>query len=440
MEPVSHHETHAGPHPAALRKAPSSRRRWIVLAVAILALGAVFLLVRRASTPSAAKKGPDPQAARVIPVSAAAVARKDVPVALDGLGSVVAYRTVTVRSQVDGRLDQVLFREGQAVRAGQVLAQIDPRPFQAQLHQAEGARARDAAQLASAKLDLERYRALAKDKLVPQQQADQQAGTVGQLEGAVQMDDAAIETARLNLDYARITSPVDGVTGIRIVDPGNVVKAADAGGIVLVTQLDPIAVVFTLPQDFLPAVVEAMGQGALAVDVFARDGATLLGTGKLELIDNQINQATSTIRLKAVFPNPRHVLWPNQFVNARLHLSVRKGALVVPASAIQRGPNGSFVFVVGADATVSARPVEVASTQADVAVVASGLQEGEKVVTDGQNQLRIGAKVQVREPGKPGEAKPGGPPRADASKPAEAGKVPDPPGKPDPAQGPPPRP
>jgi multidrug efflux system membrane fusion protein len=382
------------------------RRRWLVLAIGVVALAAVLLVVRRASTPPAASgapKGPSAQA-RAVPVTAAPVVRRDVPVTLDGLGSVVAFRTVTVRPQVDGRLDQVLFKEGQEVRAGQVLAQIDPRPFQAVLHQAEGARARDAAQLASGRLNLERYKVLVEKNLVSQQQVDDQAGLVGQLEGAVRMDDAAIETAKLNLDYTRITSPVDGVTGIRLVDPGNVVKAADPGGIVLVTQLDPVAVLFTLPQDFLPSVVEAMRQGPLAVDALARDGATALGSGKLELIDNQINQATSTIRLKAVLPNPRRLLWPNQFVNARLHLSEKKGALVVPATAIQRGPNGTFVFVVGADATASPRAVELASTSGDLAVIGRGLEEGERVVVDGQNQLRAGSKVQVREAGRPGDA------------------------------------
>jgi multidrug efflux system membrane fusion protein len=408
MKPVSPEPKTESVPEVAPRVRPS-RRRWVFVAIGLLVLAGAFLLVRRASSPApgpasaqagAARGGPGSQA-RAVPVSAAAVARRDVPVTLDGLGSVVAFRTVTVRPQVDGRLDQVLFKEGQAVRAGQVLAQIDPRPFEAALHQAEGARARDAAQLASGKLDLERYKALVKQNLVSQQQVDQQAGVVGQLEGAIRMDDAAIETAKLNLDYTRITSPVDGVTGIRIVDPGNVVHAADPGGIVLVTQLDPVAVLFTLPQDFLPAVVEAMQKGPLAVDAFARDGAPL-GSGKLELVDNQINQATSTIRLKAVMPNPRHVLWPNQFVNARLHLSVNKGALVVPATAIQRGPNGTFVFVIGGDATVSPRAVEVASTTADVAVIGKGLEEGEKVVVDGQNQLRAGAKVQAREAGSPG--------------------------------------
>jgi multidrug efflux system membrane fusion protein len=395
------------------------RRRWLLAALGVLVLGGTFWAVRRASSPSpgspsapAARRGPDAPAARAVPVTASPAIRRDVPVTLDGLGSVVAYKTVTVRPQVDGRLEQVLFREGQAVRAGQVLAQIDPRPFQSQLHQAEGARARDAAQLASGRLNLERYRALAGEKLIPQQQVDDQAGVVGQLEGAIRVDDAAIETARLNLEYTRITSPIDGVTGIRLVDPGNVVHASDPGGIVLVTQLDPISVLFTLPQDHLPAVAEAMAQGALAVEVFGRDGSSLLGTGRLELIDNQINQTTSTIRLKASVPNPRRLLWPNQFVNARLHLAVRKGALVVPATAVQRGPNGVFVYVVGADATVAPRPVEVAASAGDLSVIGKGLEEGEKVVVDGQNQLRPGSKVAARDAApRPAPAAPGAPAR-----------------------------
>jgi len=419
MEPV--------PHPPSLepvqpsRERPRGRRRWVLVLVGVVVLGAAFWAVRRTSAPPAAPagRGPAPQA-RPVPVAAAPTVRKDVPVTLDGLGSVVAYRTVTVRTQVDGRLDEVLFREGQAVRAGQVLAQIDPRPFQSQLHQAEGARARDGAQLATARLDLERYRALLKDKLIAPQQVDQQAGLVGQLEGAVRIDDAAIETAKLNLDYARISSPVDGVTGIRIVDPGNVVHSADPGGIVLVTQLDPIAVIFTLPQDHLPEVVEAMAQATLPVEVFGRDGSTLLGTGKLELIDNQINQATSTMRLKAVLANPKHILWPNQFVNARLRLSVRKGALTVPATALQRGPNGVFVYVINEDQTVAPRPVEVGGTIADLSVIAKGLAEGERVVTDGQNQLRPGSKVAPRDAG-PAQARQGqGPAPAGQGAPGQA--------------------
>lgn len=429
MDPVMH-ELPPEPAREVTPSAPRRSRRWLLAIVGLIALGAIFWGLRRgfsgpASGPGAAKR-PDAQA-RPVPVAAAPAVRRDVPVYREGLGSVVAYRTVTVKTQVDGRLDQVLFKEGQLVRAGQVLAQIDPRPFQAQLHQAEGAKARDAAQLASARLNLERYRALAKEKLIPQQQADDQVGVVGQLEGAVRVDDAAIETARLNLEYSRITSPTEGVTGIRIVDPGNVVHAADQNGIVLVTQLDPIAVVFTLPQDDLPAVSEAMGQGPLTVDVFSRDGSTLLGTGRLELIDNQINQATSTMRLKAVFPNPRRVLWPNQFVNARLRVSVRKAALVVPATAIQRGPNGLFVYVIGPDATVTPRPVELAATTGDVAVVARGLQEGDQVVVDGQNQLRPGSRVVAREAGKAPSAPGGGaPPSGGAGAPPAAGAAPAP--------------
>jgi multidrug efflux system membrane fusion protein len=380
---------------------PARRRRWVLVLVGLVVLSAALWALRRVTGSSQPPRAAEAQAARPVPVSAAPVVRRDVPIYLDGLGNVVASKTVTVRAQVDGRLDQVLFSEGQAVRAGQVLALIDPRPFQAQLHQAEGALARDEAQLVSARANLERYRPLAAEKLIPQQQVDDQAATVGQLEGTVQIDRAAIETARLNLDYTRIASPVDGVTGIRLVDPGNVVHAADPGGIVIVTQLDPVAVLFTLPQDHLPAVAEAMAKGPLEVEAYSRDGGTLLGRGALTLVDNQINQATSTIRLKAALPNPRHVLWPNQFVNARLRLAVRQKALVMPATAVQRGPAGTFVYVIGSDATVSPRPIEPEATQGELVLVARGLEEGERVVVDGQNQLRPGSRIVTREPAKP---------------------------------------
>ena len=239
----------------------------------------------------------------------ATVVRRDVPVYLEGIGNVVAYKTVTVRSLVDGRLVQVLFSEGQAVRKGEVLAQIDPRPFQVQLHQGEGALARDRAQLENANLMVKRDKELVGKKLIAQQQLDSDQAVAGQTEGAVRIDQAAIESARLNLDYARITSPVDGVTGVRLVDPGNVVHATDPGGIVVVTQLDPVAVIFNLPQDELPRISDQMAHGKLGVEVYGRDGATALGKGELELIDNQINQATSTLRLKAIVPNPeRHLM------------------------------------------------------------------------------------------------------------------------------------
>jgi multidrug efflux system membrane fusion protein len=391
------------------------RRKWWIAGIAALLASAGGWACTRSGADRSAPKAQQGQPERAVPVSVATAARQDVPVWLEGLGNALAYKTVTVRTQVDGRLDEVLFREGQAVRSGQALAQIDPRPFQALLHQAEGALARDKAQLKNARANVERDRPLVEQKLIAPAQLDADIALVGQLEGAVQVDEAAIETAKLNLIYSRITSPVDGVTGIRIVDPGNVVHQTDQGGIVVVTQLDPIAVVFTLPQDQLGPVSQRMAQGQLRVDAYSRDGGTLLGSGHLELIDNQIIQSTATMRLKAVLPNPKHTLWPNQFVNARLLLETRAGALTIPAQAIQRGPTGTFVYVVSAEGTAAQRPVTIDLTQGDVALVAKGLAEGERVVTDGQNQLRPGAKVAPRGEGKPAGgpvAQDGGGPRA----------------------------
>ncbi len=395
---------------------PSRRRWWLLLAAAlaaVLAIGAVRMRARRPSGATSTQP-------RAVPVTVATASRRDVPVYLEGLGNVVAYQTVTVRTQVDGRLVSVLFREGQRVRRGDVLAQIDPRPFQAQVQQAQGALARDEAQLRNAQLNVARDRELVGQKLIAQQQLDTDLATQGQLEGAVRMDRANLETARLNVEYARITSPIDGVTGIRTVDPGNVVRAADTGGIVVVTQLDPIAVIFTLPQDQLGPVAARFAQGPLPVDAFSRDGATLLASGKLSVIDNQINQTTSTIRLKALFPNPRNVLWPNQFVNARLLLETRRGALVVPATAISRGPSGPVVYAVGDGDTAALRPVTLELTQGDLAIVSRGVSEGERVVVEGQNQLRPGAKVAPRAPGPQGGSAP--PARAASGPPAGAAR------------------
>jgi multidrug efflux system membrane fusion protein len=390
-------------------------KRWVAIAVAIglvaVIAAAWALRARSGSKQSLGGQGAG-QAPRAIPVAVAPAARRDVPIYLEGLGNVAAYRTVTVRTQVDGRLDAVLFQEGQAVRRGQVLAQIDARPFLAQLHQAEGALARDEAQLHNAQLNVARDRDLVAQKLIPQQQLDADVAAAGQLEGAVRMDHAAIETARLNLDYARIASPIDGVAGIRLVDAGNVVHPADPNGIVVVAQMDPIAVLFTLPQDQLTAVSEHLARGPLPVDAYSRDGSTLLGTGALAAVDNQINQATATVRLKAILPNPRRVLWPNQFVNARMRLETRKGALAIPSTAVQRGPSGSFVYVVGGDDTVAPRPVAIETTQGDLALASSGITEGERVVVEGQNQLRPGAKVVPRGQGQAEGKGPQGAPRA----------------------------
>src|SRR5712671_5564902 len=330
-------------------------RRIVIGVVAVVAIAAVGTYVyRRTSQKRAAAQGDTAAqaAARAVPVLVATVQRRDVPIYLDGLGNVNAFKTVTVRSQVDGRLDQVLFTEGQAVKSSELLARIDPRPFQNQLQQAQGALERDRAQLEGAKRNLERYKQLAAKKLIPQQQADDQAATVGQFEGAVRVDQAAIDLARLNLDYANIKSPLDGVTGVRLVDPGNLVRASDA-------------------------------------------------TGLVSLVDNQINAATASMRLKATLPNPQRLLWPNLFVKARLLVTVRKDALVVPSTVPQRGPDGSFAYVVQPDQTVQPRAIEVEQTAGEIMVVTKGLSEGEQVVADGQNQLRAGSKVMPRQIGQP---------------------------------------
>ncbi|MBI3804234.1 MAG: efflux RND transporter periplasmic adaptor subunit [Nitrospirae bacterium] len=367
---------------------------------------AAVIAARLRAAPDAGRSAQGPgsggPAARAVPVIAAPVVERDMPIYLEGLGNVAAYKSVTVKSQVDGRLNEVSFREGQEVRRGELLAQIDPRPFLIQLRQAEGALARDSALLQSGKLNLERFATLREQKLIAQQQVDDQRAAVGQLEGAVRVDEAVIESAKLNLEYARIISPIDGVTGVRQVDPGNLIRATDQNGIVLITQLDPISVLFTLPAENLTRVAEQMRGGALRVDAYSQDGETLLATGKLELIDNQINVNTATMRLKAVFPNPKRLLWPNQFVKTRLLLTTNKNAMVVPSPAVQRGPKGLFVYVIKSDQTVEARPVEVALTQGDLTVIRSGLKVGEQVVTDGQNQLRPDSKVQPRSGDRPG--------------------------------------
>jgi membrane fusion protein, multidrug efflux system len=338
----------------------------------------------------------DERNARPAAVVVAKVESRDVPLYLDGLGTVTAFKTVTVRSQVDGRLDSVAFREGQEVKRGTVLAQVDPRPYAIQLRQAEAALARDSAQLQGNQVDLDRYSAVGKNKLISQQQVDDQRMLVGQLEGAVKADRALIDQAKLMLDYAHIRSPIDGVTGVRLVDPGNLVHPTDASGIVVVTQIDPIAVLFTLPQDDLSKVMAAMTVGKLKVQALSRDGGSVLGTGDLEVVDNQINTATATIRLKAVFPNPKHTLWPNQFVKSRLMLGMRKDALVIPAVAVQNGPTGTFVYVVGDEKKATPRPVEVALIESDLAVISKGIATGDAVVTEGQFQLKPGAPVEPR--------------------------------------------
>ncbi len=331
-------------------------------------------------------------------VTAATVERRDVPVFLDGLGNVAAYYTATVHTQVDGPLVRVVFTEGQMVHRGETLAQIDPRPFVAALHEAQGALARDRGLLVANQRTLDRDLGLLNQHYVAPQDVDTQRGLVDQYAGSVQADEAAIETARLNLEYTRVLAPIDGLTGVRQVDPGNLVHPTDPTGIVVITQVDRVAVFCTLPEDDLPEVNRGMSAGPLTVQVYSRDGGTLLGTGAVALVDNEINQQTATIRIKAVLPNPERALWPSQFVKVRVMLAPRRGALVIPTAAIQRGPQGSFVYIIAADNHVSIQSVTVDRMEGDTAVVLQGLSEGQRVVVEGQARLRPGATVSVHAP------------------------------------------
>lgn len=364
------------------------------LKVSPLILALVFLAALAgcgsANTKSAqAGAGPQP-----IPVAVAIAERKDVPVYLEGLGSVQASNTVSLKSRVDGQIVQIAFKEGQFVKQGDLLIVIDPRPYQVQLEQAEAALARDQAQLKNAQLDYDRYQGLVKDGVIAQQQFDAQKALVGQLQGTIQADQAAIDNAKLQLVYTRILAPVTGRIGLRLVDIGNMVHASDTNALLVVTQLQPIAVVFTLPEDALPNVANHMKKGTLQVDAYSRDDNTRLASGKLLTIDNQIDPTTGTGRLKAMFDNSDNALWPNQFVNAHLLLETRKATIVVPAAAIQRGPQGSsFTYVVKADKKVEVRPVKVAFNQANLSAIDSGLSPGDLVVTDGQDKLQDGSLV-----------------------------------------------
>ena len=342
---------------------------------------------------------------RVVPVQVATAEKKALPIWLEGLGTVAAFQHVTVRAQVDGRLDKVLFEEGKAVKKGDVIAQIDPRPFMVQLHQAQGALARDRAQLDAAKKNLDRFKGLQDDQLVAARQVEEIQAQVGQFEGAVKIDQAQVENAQLMLDYAQVKAPIAGITGVRLVDAGNLVKASDPNGLVVITAVDPASVMFTIPQDRLPAVGAAMQRGDVPVDIYNRDGTQKLATGKVAVLDNQVNQSTATLRLKAVVPNPARVLWPNAFVKARMLVETREAALVVPAVAVQRGPQGTFVYVVGEDKTVQLTQVAVGLITGDVAMIETGLAGGEQVVIEGQSQLRPGGRVEVVKPGGRGEGK-----------------------------------
>jgi multidrug efflux system membrane fusion protein len=335
-------------------------------------------------------------APRAISVAIAPVQKQDVPVYLTGLGTVTAFNTANIKSRVDGQIMKVNFREGQDVREGDLLIEIDARPYQVQLEQMQAQLFKDQATLRDAKLNLDRYTALIPSGSIAQQQVDTQKSTVDQLEGQVRTDQAQIDNAKLQIVYCHITAPFDGRVGLRQVDPGNIIHAADTNPMLILTQLRPIAVIFTLTEDVLPTVSQHMSHGTLEVDAFSRDDQTKLATGKLLTIDNQIDTTTGTAKLKAVFDNKDNKLWPNQFVNADLLLETRKNSTTVPTAAILRGPQGTFVYAVNADKTVKDKAVTVSLTQGDTTVITDGVNPGDTVVTDGQDKLQTGSHIEPR--------------------------------------------
>jgi multidrug efflux system membrane fusion protein len=376
-------------------------RRWGMIALCLLVAVAIIYAIWFFPAASPPAKH-DANAGQPIPVLTVAAATKDVAIYLDGLGTVQAFYTVTMKAMVDGPLITVNFKEGQDVHKGDILAQIDPRTYQAALDNAVAKKAQDQAQLANARLDLARYQKLVANNYTSAQQADTAKAQVAQFEALVQQDQAQIDTARTQLSYATITSPIDGRTGMRQVDPGNIVHAADTTGMVVITQLEPISVLFTLPQQALPSVARAMAEGNAPVLAFAQDAtggaAKLLDTGTLTVIDNQVDSTTGTIKLKAVFPNAQHRLWPGGFVSIRLRTETARDAVVVPPSAIQRGPRGPYVFVVGDDSTAKRRLITVGYEDEQGSMVATGLKGGENVVTEGASRLSDGSKVSVAKP------------------------------------------
>jgi len=405
----NHEETNS----VAADPTPRPRRWWPAVAAAVILAAGLYLFYghngKKGAAPAVAPAGAK-AVAPPAPVAVQAARKADVGVYLTELGNVVPIATVTIHSRIDGQLMNVYFREGQLVKRGDLLAALDSRPFQAQLNQYEGQLARDREFLSNARLDLQRYQILWKQNSIPRQQLDTQESLVRQYEGAVKADQGQVESARVNLIYCRITSPVSGRVGLRQIDPGNIVHAADTNGLVVVTQLQPMSVIFPVPEDNLPEVLGRVKAGArLAVDAYDREQKRRLAGGMLQTVDNQVDPTTGTVKFRALFPNSDNGLFPQQFVNVRLLVKTLHDSVVVPVSAIQRGSQGAFVYLVKADRTVAVRPVAVGETQNDDIAVTSGLNAGETVVVEGAERLKDGSRIEVREANrKPGQGGQGG--------------------------------
>ena len=384
----------------------TSRTLVFLLGLTALIGGGVVYKVwfSQAPAPAAGSRGVRGANDGPLPVLAVRAERTDVPVELDGIGTVQALNTVTIRPQVDGRLISLHFKDGDTVKAGDILAKIDPKTYQAALDQALAKKAQDEAQLANARRDLERYTNLARTEYATQQQADTQRSVVAQLVAQVDADQAAIDNAKAILDYTTIRAPIDGRTGLRLVDQGNLLRASDQTGLVTIAQVQPIAVIFNLPQQQLRALNQAMARGEVPIEAREADNLTVIDRGLVEVIDNQVDQTTGTVRIKARFPNPQLALWPGQFVNVRLRVDTLKDAITVPTASIQRGPLGPFVYVVDAQSFATQRPVTLARQTETVTAIATGVAAGEQVVTSGFNRLTDKTLVRIDEPKPAGEA------------------------------------
>lgn len=374
----------------------TSRTRWWVWLLLIVAAAIIGLVIVRWQTQRAAAVKSRETGPPTVPVAVATTRKGDIPLYLNALGSATPFNTVTVRSRIDGQLLKVMFQEGQFVRQGDPLAEIDPKPFEVQLDQTRGQLARDQAQLSNAKLDLQRYQTLSAQGVIPRQQLDTQAANVRQFDGVIRADEAQINNAKLQITYCHITAPIGGRVGLRLADVGNMIHASDANGLVVIAQVQPIAVLFTIPEDSLSLVLSKVRAGEhLAVEAYDRGGQTKIADGRVETIDNEIDPTTGTSRLKATFDNKTNALFPNQFVNVRLLVEIKKDKILIPTVAIQRGPQGTFVYVVKDDQTADVRQITVGTIEGDQASIDSGLSEGERVVVDGVDKLRAGSKVKV---------------------------------------------